>query len=266
MIKETKFLKQAVIGIILLQVSCTDICLAQNNRISDYNRIGWYNFFGTFNTGKKTGIHTDFQWRRSPNISSGQQNLLRVGFNYLATPKLQLRVGYAYALTFAYGDIPINAFGREFGEHRTWQMATLRDQIGKLELSHRFMLEQRWIGRYSSPDLAREDERVYSNRLRYMFRCQLPLKGTTFEAKTPYLGLFEEVMIGFGKNVNANVFDQNRLGILLGYVLGKNLRLEAGLLSQIVQLGRMVGGQPVFQYNSGPIINLVLQTDLFKKQ
>ncbi len=250
----------------MLMISHSALTVAQNNRISDYNAIGWYNYFGTFNTGKKTSIHTEFQWRRTPSITTGQQNLLRIGINYQVAPRIQLRAGYAYCYTYAYGEIPINMYGKNFGEHRSWQMLTVRDRIGKTELSHRFMLEQRWVGRYSSPDLDREDEYVYRNRIRYLFRSQWPLKGKAVEAKTPYLGFYDEVMIGFGKNVSTNVFDQNRLCILFGYVFNNNLRIEAGYLNQIQQLGRTINNQPVFQYNNGAILNLIVQADLFRNQ
>ena len=77
------------------------------------------------------------------------------------------------------------------------------------------MLEQRFVGRYSSPTLNSEDEYLFLNRFRYMFRIQMPLKGKSIKDKIPYLSLYDELFIGFGPNVNENVFDQNRIGLLL---------------------------------------------------
>ena len=91
-----------------------------------------------------------------------------------------------------------------------------------------------------------------------MVRMQIPLKGKTIADKTPYVAMYDEIFLGFGKNVNENVFDQNRLGLLLGYRFSSNLRIEGGFLSQIVQLPREVGGRNVFQYNNG----LILTTNL----
>lgn len=149
---------------------------SQNTRISDRNAIGWYNYFGTFKLNRKLGIHTEYQWRRDNTITDWQQSLLRVGLNYQVNPKIQLRAGYAWIETFAYGDIPINGFGKDFTEHRLFEMVTLTDKISTVETSHRFMLEQRWVGRYSSANLSKEDEFLFLNRMRYMFRVQLPLK------------------------------------------------------------------------------------------
>jgi hypothetical protein len=237
----------------------------QNTRLKDRNSIGWYNFFGTFATGTKTSIHTEYQWRRNNLLTDWQQSLLRVGINYQVNPKLQLRLGYGWIETFPYGRYPINALGRDFTEHRLFQVATLTDKLGRVELQHRFMLEQRWLGRYTSPGLSKEDEYVFANRLRYLYRMQFPLKGKTIGDRTPYMAFFNEIFIGFGKNVNENVFDQNRTALLLGYRFNGQFRLEAGYLNQSLQLGREVGGSNVFQHNNGFIINAIVNASLVRK-
>lgn len=238
---------------------------AQNTRISDHNTIGWFNYFGTFKLNSKIGIHTEYQFRRDNLVTDWQQSLLRVGLNYDLHPRAQLRLGYAWIETYPYGDIPINALGRDFTEHRTFQMLTLSDKIATVEMSHRFMLEQRWVGRYSAPSVSQEDEFPFLNRFRYMFRCQIPLKNKSVGDKTPYLALYDEIFVGFGKNVNENVFDQNRLAVLFGYRFNARFRVEAGFLNQIVQLGREVEGRNVFQYNNGLILNTYINLDLRRK-
>lgn len=258
--------KNIVLVFIVLQLLSYQTILAQNTRISNNNNIGWYNYFGTFNFNKKLSLHTEYQWRRNQTISDRQQNLLRLGLNYQVNPKVQLRLGYANIETFAYGDIPINALGKDFTEHRLFQMATVSDKVSLFDLSHRFMLEQRWLGRYSNANLSKEDEFVFSNRLRYMFRIQMPLKGKTIENKIPYLALYDEIILGFGKNVNENVFDQNRVGVLLGYKFSPSVRLEGGYLNQTLQLGREVDNRNVFQYNNGIIINTIFNFDLASKK
>jgi hypothetical protein len=238
---------------------------AQNTRINDKNEIGWYNYFGTFKIADKYSIHSEFQARRTNYISDKQQNLLRVGINYHANPKLLLRLGYALVETYPYGEYAINAQGKDFTEHRIFQMATINDKISKFELSHRFMLEQRFVGRYSKPELTVEDDYVFMNRLRYMFRIQMPLKGKEIKDNTPYIAAYDEIFIGFGKNVNENVFDQNRIGLLMGYRFNSNFRIEGGYLNQTVQLGREINQRNVFQSNNGFIINTLLNLDFTKK-
>ncbi len=238
----------------------------QNTRLNDYNSIGWYNYFGTFKLNKNVGIHTEYQFRRDKLITLPQQSLLRLGVNYQLNKKIQFRLGYAWVETFPYGDIPINGFGRDFTEHRIFQMISLTDKVSRVDFSHRFMLEQRWIGRYTSPNLSKEDEFPMVNRLRYMFRAQIPLKDNTANAKVPYLAIYDEIFLGFGKNVNENVFDQNRVGILLGYWFTDAIRIEVGYLNQILQLGREVNNRNVFQHNNGLILNTNFSLDLTKRE
>lgn len=239
---------------------------AQNNRLNTYNSIGWYNLFGTFKLNQKWGLHAEYQFRRDDYISNPQQGLLRLGINYTLNPQVLFRVGYAWIETAAYGELPINGFGKGFTEHRVFQLVQLNQKEGIVELSHRFMLEQRWVGRYSTALLEKEDEFVFMNRLRYLFRVQLPLKNKEMLDKTPYVAGYNEIFIGFGQNVNANVFDQNRSALLIGYKWNKTLRIEAGYLNQTLQFGRLVGGKNVFQRNNGIIVNAYLNIEKKKKE
>jgi len=226
-----------------------------NNRATHYNQIGWYAFFGTIKLSGKWSLHTEYQFRRNNLVTDWQQGLFRVGINYQVNPRVLSRLGYAMAETYAYGDIPINALGRSFTEHRLYQMAQLSHKEGWLELQHRFMLEQRFVGRYSSAAVEKEDEFPFMHRARYMIRLQAPLKGREIKDKTAYAAVYNEIMIGFGKNVTANIFDQNRIGLLLGYRFSKSLRIEAGYLNQTLQFGRLINGRNIFQSNSGLIVN-----------
>ncbi len=236
--------------------------IAQNNRINHSNTIGWYNNFATFKLNKKFGLHTEYQWRRNNLITDWQQSLLRVGLNYSLTPKVLLRVGYGWIETFPYGDFPINGMGKDFTEHRIFETVQLSHKEGIIDLSHRLMLEQRLIGRYSLASINKEDEFPLLNRMRYMLRFQMPLKGLLIKDRTPYIAFYDEIFIGFGENVTTNVFDQNRISLLLGYRFNNLIRIEGGYINQILQFGRQINGQSIFQYNNGLIVNLNFNFDL----
>ncbi|RFP63374.1 DUF2490 domain-containing protein [Hymenobacter lapidiphilus] len=254
------------IGVLLLTLLATGPALAQNSRLTDRNSIGWYTNFTTLRFAERWSGHLEYQFRRENIITDWQQSLLRTGVNYTVNDKLTLRFGYAWIETFPYGDYPIQGAGFRFPEHRTYQMATLSNPIGRFEVSHRFMLEQRWVGRIlRAADNTRDfDEWVYSNRLRYMGRVQMPLGQPGAGGRGPYAAAYDELFIGFGENVGENVFDQNRLGLLLGYRFSPKFRMEGGFLQQIVQLGREIDNRNVFQYNNGVIINTYLNLDLRK--
>lgn len=254
--------------IILLTVTCSLnlVLLGQNTRITDKNSIGWFNNFTTVKFSNKWSGHFEYQWRRENMVRDWQQSLLRTGVNYQVNKKLSLRLGYAWVETFPYGDIPLQAAGKRFPEHRAFQMVTITDQINRTDMSHRFMLEQRWIGRYTNPALEKPDDYTYSNRIRYMYRIQRAIGKNKNEDKGLYAAIYDEIFIGFGKNVNENIFDQNRLAILVGYKINQKLRVEGGFLQQIVQLGREVNSSNVFQYNNGIILNTFFNFDLSKNR
>lgn len=231
---------------------------SQNTRIIDYNSIGWYNGFVTKKITDKWSAHLEYQWRRDEFILHGQQSLLRVGINYKVNPKLLVRAGYGWIETYPYGSINLQAAGKTFTEHRAFQALLLNDQMGALEIQHRLMLEQRWIGRYTKPDINIEDDYVYVNRMRYMLRLQMPLGKKLIEDKTFYAAMYDEIFVQFGENVQENIFDQNRLGVLLGYKLNKYFKLELGYLNQTVLFGREIMGNNILQKNNGFIMNTYL--------
>jgi Protein of unknown function (DUF2490) len=238
---------------------------AQNTRLTDHNRIGWLTNTTTLRFAERWSGHLEYQFRRDNFVADWQQSMLRTGLNYQVNDKLTVRVGYAWIETFPYGDYPIQAAGRRFPEHRLYQVATLANPVGRVEVSHRFMLEQRLVGRFLSPTSSGPNEWVYTNRLRYQARVQMPLGAPGAGGRGPYAAAYDEVMLGFGRNVNENVFDQNRLGLLLGYRFGPGFRIEGGFFQQLLQLPREIDNRNVFQYNNGFLLNTVVNLDLRRR-
>lgn len=250
------------IAVVLLS-SCGNV-FAQNNRLNTNNTIGWYNCFGSLKLYDNIGIHAEYQWRRNNLITDWQQSLFRVGINYSLNQRVLFRAGYAWIETFPYGEYSINGFGKDFTEHRVFEMIQLSHKEAFIDFTHRFMLEQRFIGSYSSAKESTEDKYPLANRLRYMIRLQVSLKNCVIKKNIPYVAVYDEVFIGFGKNVNANIFDQNRIGILLGYPINKNIKIEGGYLNQTLQFGRQINGKNLFQNNNGLILNAHFNIDLTK--
>jgi hypothetical protein len=234
-------------------------CSAQSTRIKTYNTIGWYNLAGSTKLTQRFDLYTEYQWRRNHVISTWQQSVLKVGLNYNLNPNVQFRLGYGWIETFPYGKYPVNAMGKDFTEHRIFEMVQLKHKEGILDLSHRFMLEQRFVGKYSSPDLEKEDQFPLVNRMRYLFRLQMPFANPLKTDRYFYGATYDEIMLSFGKNVGVNTFDQNRIGILAGYQFSNKLKLEAGYINQVVQLGRTEDQKNLFQHNNGPIVNLLFK-------
>lgn len=226
-------------------------------RLKDNNTIGWYNTFGTLYVTKKTSVWLEYQWRRDDVIQNWKQSLSRVGIQYHFKNRVSALLGYGYIITYPYGDYPAGPY--TIPEHRIFEQLIWNDNIGRVYLNHRMRLEQRFAGKINqaAPEYTRTDW-VYLNRVRYQLRAQVPLNKKKMDNKTWYAATFDELFIGFGKNVNQNVFDQNRIGLLFGYQYNKILKAEAGFFSQTVQQGALVAGRQVYQYNNGLMVNLYI--------
>jgi hypothetical protein len=220
---------------------------AQTERVRDDNANGWYMFFGDHKLTPKWGAHTELQWRRHNVITDPQQLLLRLGANYYLSDGAMVTLGYGFIETYPYGDFPA---AHSFPEQRIYQQLQLQGGVGRVGLTHRYRLEQRWV------ELPGSSECIYLNRARYMLRGVFPLAGRTLEAKEPYLAAYDEIFVGFGNNVPNN-FDQNRLYSAVGYKLNREGALEVGYLYQVVQQRN----RRVFEHNHTLQIGLTYNLD-----
>ncbi len=183
--------------------------LAQPGRAENFAR-GWASYFGDHRIAGRWGVHFDAQLRDDFH-SSWQHLLLRPGVNFHLRSNLFVSQGYLY--------VRMANPGRPLAEHRSWQQIQYMPKIACLTMSHRFRLEQRWVG------LASGGAR-YQNRFRYFYRTEVPARGPFF------VGLQNEIFLGFGANRGAAVYDQIRAYISLGKRFGPIGRLECGYMYQ----------------------------------
>ncbi len=252
------FLK-LILPVALILYSQLSFC--QEQRLSDHNNIGWLVYTGVFKLKNKISLHTEYQWRRVNGLKNWQQGLLRTGVNFAIRKDISINAGYAFAETFPYGDYPA---ATAFPEHRIFEQVVIKNPLGKVDISHRFTLEQRFVGKVIIQNGSKETDYIFLNRMRYRIRTEIPLNKTNHVKNGWSIVLMDEIFIGWGKNIGANIFDQNRLAVLVGYKVNKNIKIEAGCLNQILQQAKRVNDKPVFQYNNGFILASHLSFDLMK--
>lgn len=228
--------------------------LAQNDRLNDFNNTNWLQTINTIGLGKKWSLHLEYQWRREQGFKYWQQSLLRIGANYKLNDNVIVHTGYAWVETFPYGDYPIASNGT-FPEHRIYEQLSFRQPINKFIFTHRFRIEQRWLGRVKPGTAANREieDWLFLHRFRYQFRTQYPF--WVKADKQLYGVAADEIFIGAGKNVGANIFDQNRIFLLVGYKLNKKVSLEAGYFNQTLQQGRRINNTTIMQRNNGVVIS-----------
>lgn len=232
--------------VVFLFIGCT--LYAQNDRVSDFNNTNWLQTFATIALNKKWSIHAEYQWRRTDGVKNWQQGLFRTGVNYKLNDNVILHAGYAEAETFKYGDFPIAPNGT-FPEHRIYEQLVLRQPLNKFLITHRFRIEQRWLGRVKAGTDREIEEWLFLHRFRYQFRTQLALN------KKWYAAAADEIFIGAGKNVGVNIFDQNRIFLLAGVKLNKNITVEGGYFNQTLQQGRRINNSTIMQRNNGVVLS-----------
>ena len=200
---------------------------------TDNNANAWFMYFGDhpFSKTSKWGLHLEGQFRRADVGLKWQQLLLRPAINYQLNKKVALTGGYGFIQSHGYGDFPSPATAPE---HRFFEQASITQRFKKLDFQNRLRFEQRNLGvmaKQPNGDFDRIGWR-YENRFRYMLRTNVPLKvgGGKY-----YVGLYDEILFNYGKNVAKNVFDQNRAYAALGRNLGHETKLEVGYLEQTVQ-------------------------------
>ena len=69
-----------------------------------------------------------------------------------------------------------------------------------------------------------------------------------------YAAAADEILIGAGKNVGVNIFDQNRIFLLAGVKFNKNITFEAGYFNQTLQQARRINNNSILQRNNGVVL------------
>lgn len=197
------------------------------------NDLGaWYMYFGNNKISKKLNWHNEIQYRNFDAVGDLEQLLIRTGVGYdLTENNNNILLGYGFILSQPY----VNGEKKENIEHRIFQQYITKQKFGRFYFQHRYRLEERFL---------QDDFRM---RFRYMLGVNIPITQKEMLPKTLYASVYNEIFLHF----NSPVFDRNRVYGALGYVINKNMRIEAGYMNQI-QENRNRGQIQIGFYNNIP--------------
>lgn len=173
----------------------------------------------------KFNLLSDIQLRYSDNLHYLGVLLLRPGIEYQITTNQGIAVGYAYL-----GNRTREDGMRQYEpENRIWEQYQVGHDIKTIEVRHRFRFEQRFLNE--------SDGRIFSQRLRYNIRGQIPLKRDTAFNKGLYAALQDEIFVNVQnqEKVSGSFLDQNRFYHGFGYWFSKSFELETGYLLQFLK-------------------------------
>jgi len=192
----------------------------------------WYTYVGNNKISKKLNWHNEIQYRNFDAAGDLEQLLIRTGIGYdLTENNNNVLLGYGFILSQPY----VNGEKKENIEHRIFQQFITKQKFGRFNLQHRYRLEERFL---------QDDFRM---RFRYMIGLNIPITQKEMLPKSLYASVYNEIFLHF----DSPVFDRNRVYGALGYVINKNMRIEAGYMNQI-QENKNRGQIQIGFYNNIP--------------
>lgn len=214
----------------------------------------WVSLSGNNSISKKWGVLTELNWRRNDGFSKPIQNEIKLGINYKLNKAHTVTLGWAHNENFSYGALSQNTKENIYNnfptnEQRIFEQLTINHtSTGRILYDSRFRIEQRWTQNkvrinneyvrpseeYLSLNPNVEDWR-FRQRIRYRFRIQLPLTKKEMFDNTLFFIASDEIFLNIGDKVAANVYDQNRAIIGLGWKFNTNTNIQASYLNQFIE-------------------------------
>ena len=194
----------------------------------------WFLYFGDQKINNRWNFHNEVQYRNYNFAGDLEQLLIRTGIGYnLTENNNNILLGYAFVHSEPY--ILGTDDKLKTDEHRIFEQFITKQQFGRVNVQHRYRFEQRFI------------EDIFKMRLRYFLSFNVPINKKAMDKNAVYVSAYNELFI----NTEANYFDRNRIYGGLGYCFNKNLKMEVGVMSQILQNSSRTQFQIMF-FNSLP--------------
>ena len=184
--------------------------------VSNDNAV-WLGYYNAIKFNAKWSLNSDIQFRTKNELKNNSQALLRTGIAFKINDKLEVTLGVAHFRYFMTDE-------KTRGEWRPWQELKISDQLGKLKLTHRFRVEQRFNELVKDNEPANEYQ--FNWRFRYRFDLRFPIIKEQENGHKLFALFGNEVMINAGNEITYNYFDQNRLYAGLNYEINNKLNLQ----------------------------------------
>ncbi|OYX83450.1 MAG: hypothetical protein B7Y83_11425 [Flavobacteriales bacterium 32-34-25] len=191
--------------------------LAANVNAQKTDTGNWFLYFGNQKINNRWNWHNEVQYRNYNFAGDLEQLLLRTGIGYnLSENNNNVLLGYAYIHSEPY--IAGTDDKLETDEHRIFQQFISKQQFGRVYIQHRYRVEERFL----------KDD--FKMRFRYFLSLNVPINKKTLDKNAIYASAYNEIFL----NTEQNQFDRNRLYGGIGYCFSKNIKVEVGIMSQML--------------------------------
>jgi len=191
----------------------------------------WYAYLQNLKISDRITLQTDIQERHFIKPLRQSQFVIRPTLKINIKNNWDIGVGACYFIT---NTDPTADFELNLGEFRPHIEANQRQAFKIITTSHRFRLESRFFQNMDGISAAR-GLNFNSMRFRYQFGIDILLNKPKAEKHTLKLRILDEFMLNFGKKITNNIFDQNRINVILHYAPIKAIAFEAGYINWFQQ-------------------------------
>ncbi|WP_026708315.1 DUF2490 domain-containing protein [Flavobacterium frigidarium] len=215
--KSVKFL----LGVLLFSIGIQ----AQTEKNADKQSLLWFRYYNQLELNNKWSVHTEIDNRIFINPVTQNTFVSRLQLRDKITDKVELGAGFAY-FSVATQDPEVKT-GFHIPEYRLQQDATVKQTLGKVYLTHRYMIEERFV--HNASKIMLEDGTTFYLRFRYRIQGDY----TFWKKEKHYLKgiLSDEIMINGGNKIIKNTFDQNRIYAAVQVGVSPAIALELGYLN-----------------------------------
>jgi hypothetical protein len=203
---------------------CTSVIttngFAQPNALSQ--RQVWLGYMTSTHLNKKYSL-----WNDTHFVPKGFF-ILRTGITARINP-VNITIGYAY------GRLPVSANSNNLNriEHRPWAQVQAFFPVSN---QFTFIPRVRHDARFRQDVVNGELVNSYSflNRIRLMATLRKFITKQETTIGKPFIGISDELLLNFGKNVTFNRFDQNRLSLIVGTQY-RTIQVQFGYMNRYVK-------------------------------
>jgi hypothetical protein len=208
----------------------------------------WLSYFGDQPFTNTLALHLEGSYRHTFPFDRPEQYMLRSGLTVEHGHGLSSLFAYTYLVSYPFegGTLsPASASGKQ-PEHRLFEQLQFEHPVihmgeKHLTLTHRFRVEQRWLG--TSTEGVGVIKWNFAERARYRLTAKIPFKTASWRIVPNYVSAFNEVYTSFGPHGGKTPFYANVDYGAFGWNLGAMFAFELGYQHRYAPIANGVIGQ-----------------------
>ena len=205
----------------------------------------WLSYFGDQPFTNTLALHLEGSYRHTFPFNHPEQYMLRGGLTVDHGHGFSSLFAYTYQVSYPFdGGTPLAASASaKFPEHRALEQLQFQHRLGVkgITLTHRFRVEQRWLG--TDAEVAGITKVKFAERARYRLTAKIPLKTASWLMAPNYVSIFNEVYTSFGPHSGNSPFYANVDYGAFGWRLGSMFAFELGYQHRYAPIANRVLGQ-----------------------